>query len=145
MKCFCLSKVLEYDPATVIRDVNISAAEAQGKVWLGYSCNYAIYSVVPQVSDKLSSDFLTRLSFIKRQVCATHQVYKGSNLCHAWRLRDPEKQAEIFEVFKANTQESGLSQTSKGDERWTSLNHKLLQATKLVCSVSSNHTGRKQT
>ena len=61
-----------------------------------------------------------------------------------WKLRDPGKQAELFEVFKAKTLDSELSQTSTVDERWTSLN-KLLQATKQVCGVSSNHPWRKQT
>ena len=62
-----------------------------------------------------------------------------------WKLRDPEKQAELAEVFKAKTLDSELSQTSTVDERWTSLKDKLLQATKQVCSVSSNHPWRKQT
>ena len=62
-----------------------------------------------------------------------------------WKLRDPGKQAELSEVFKAKTLESELSQTSTVDERWTSLKDKLLQATKQVCSVSSNHPWRKQT
>ena len=62
-----------------------------------------------------------------------------------WKLRDPEKQAELSEVFKAKAQDSGLSQTRTVDERWTSLKDKLLQATKQVCSVSSNHSWRKQT
>ena len=57
-----------------------------------------------------------------------------------WKLRDPEKQAELFEVFKAKTLDSELSQTSTVDERWTSLKDKLLQATKQVCGVSSNQT-----
>ena len=69
-------------------------------------------------------------------VCATHQV---------WKLRDPGKQAELSEVFKAKTLDSELSQTSTVDERWTSLKDKLLQATKQVCGVSSNHPWRKQT
>ena len=38
-----------------------------------------------------------------------------------WKLRDPEKQAELSEVFKAKTQDSELSQTSSVDVRWTSL------------------------
>ena len=38
-----------------------------------------------------------------------------------WRLRDPGKQAELSEVFKARTLDSELSQTSTVDERWTSL------------------------
>ena len=62
-----------------------------------------------------------------------------------WKLRDPEKQAELSEVFKAKTLDSQLSQTSTVDERWTSLKDKLLQATKQVCGVSSNHPWRKQT
>ena len=62
-----------------------------------------------------------------------------------WKLRDPEKQAELSEVFKAKTQDSELSQTSSVDVRWTSLKDKLLQATKQVCGVSSNHPWRKQT
>ena len=62
-----------------------------------------------------------------------------------WKLRDPEKQAELSEVFKAKTLDSELSQTSTVDERWTSLKDKLLQATKQVCGVSSNHPCRKQT
>ena len=62
-----------------------------------------------------------------------------------WKLRDPEKQAELSEVFKAKTLDSELSQTSTVYERWTSLKDKLLQATKQVCSVSSNHPWRKQT
>ena len=62
-----------------------------------------------------------------------------------WKLRDPEKQAELSEVFKAKTQDSELSQTSSVDERWTSLKDKLLQATKLVYGVSSNYPWRKQT
>ena len=61
------------------------------------------------------------------------------------KLRDPEKQAELSEVFKAKTQDSELSQTSSVDVRWTSLKDKLLQATKQVCGVSSNHPWRKQT
>ena len=32
-----------------------------------------------------------------------------------WKLRDPEKQAELSEVFKAKTQDSELSQTSSVD------------------------------
>ena len=47
-----------------------------------------------------------------------------------WKLRDPEKQAELSEVFKAKTQDSEPSQTSSVDVRWTSLKDKLLQATK---------------
>ena len=62
-----------------------------------------------------------------------------------WKLRDPEKQAELSEVFKAKTLDSELSQTSTVDERWTSLKDKLLQATKQVCGGSSNHPWRKQT
>ena len=62
-----------------------------------------------------------------------------------WKLRDPEKQAELSEVFKVKTQDSELSQTSSVDVRWTSLKDKLLQATKQVCGVSSNHPWRKQT
>ena len=62
-----------------------------------------------------------------------------------WKLRDPEKQAELSEVFKAKTQDSELSQTSSVDVRWTSLKDKLLQASKQVCGVSSNHPWRKQT
>ena len=62
-----------------------------------------------------------------------------------WKLRDPEKQAELSEVFKAKTLDSELSQTSTVDECWTSLKDKLLQATKQVCGVSSNHPWRKQT
>ena len=62
-----------------------------------------------------------------------------------WKLRDPEKQAELSEVFKAKALDSELSQTSTVDERWTSLKDKLLQATKQVCSVSTNHPWRKQT
>ena len=62
-----------------------------------------------------------------------------------WKLRDPEKQADLSEVFKAKTQDSELSQTSSVDVRWTSLKDKLLQATKQVCGVSSNHPWRKQT
>ena len=62
-----------------------------------------------------------------------------------WKLRDPEKQAELSEVFKAKAQDSELSQASTVDERWTSLKDKLLQATKQVCGVSSNHPWRKQT
>ena len=53
-----------------------------------------------------------------------------------WKLRDPEKQAKLSEVFKAKTQDSELSQTSLKD--------KLLQATKQVCGVSSIHPWRKQ-
>ena len=62
-----------------------------------------------------------------------------------WKLRDPEKQAELSEVFIAKTQDSELSQTSSVDVRWTSLKDKLLRATKHVCGVSSNHPWRKQT
>ena len=51
----------------------------------------------------------------------------------------------LSEVFKAKTQDSELSQTSSVDVRWTSLKDKLLQATKQVCGVSSNHPWRKQT
>ena len=56
-----------------------------------------------------------------------------------WKLRDPGKQAELSEVFKAKTLDSELLQTSTVAERWTSLKDKLLQATKQVCGVSSNH------
>ena len=59
-----------------------------------------------------------------------------------WKLSDPEKQAELSE---AKTQDSELSQTSTVDERWTLLEDKLLQATKQVWGVSSNHPWRKQT
>ena len=62
-----------------------------------------------------------------------------------WKLRDPEKQAELSEVFKAKISDSELSQTSTVDEHWTSPKDKLLQATKQVCGVSSNHPWRKQT
>ena len=48
-------------------------------------------------------------------------------------------------MFKAKTLDSELSQTSTVDEHWTSLKDKLLQATKQVCGVSSNHPWRKQT
>ena len=41
-----------------------------------------------------------------------------------WKLRDPGKQAELSEVFKAKTLDSDLSQTSTVDERWTSLKDK---------------------
>ena len=34
-----------------------------------------------------------------------------------WKLRDPERQAELSEVFKAKTQDSELSQTSSVDVR----------------------------
>ena len=51
----------------------------------------------------------------------------------------------LTEVFKAKTQDSELSQTSSVEVRWTSLKDKLLQATKQVCGVSSNHPWRKQT
>ena len=61
------------------------------------------------------------------------------------KLRDPGKQAELSEVFKAKTLDSELSQTSTVDERWTSLKDKLLQARKQVCGASSNHPWRKQT
>ena len=37
-----------------------------------------------------------------------------------WKLRDPEKQARLSEVFKAKAQDSELSQASTVDERWTS-------------------------
>ena len=43
-----------------------------------------------------------------------------------WKLRDPEKQAEISEVFKAKTQDSDLSQPSTVDVCWTSLKEKTL-------------------
>ena len=36
-----------------------------------------------------------------------------------WKLRDPEKQSELSEVFKAKAQDSELSQASTVDERWT--------------------------
>ena len=62
-----------------------------------------------------------------------------------WKLRELEKQAELSEVFKAKTQDSELSQASSVDVRWTSLKDKLLQATKQVCGVSSNHPWRKKT
>ena len=62
-----------------------------------------------------------------------------------WKLRDPEKQAELSEVFKAKTLDSELSQTSSVDVCWTSLKEKILQATKQVCGNSSNHPWRKQT
>ena len=62
-----------------------------------------------------------------------------------WKQRDPEKQAELSEVFKAKTQERKLSQTSSVDVRWTSLKSKLLQAKKHVYGVSLNHPWRKQT
>ena len=62
-----------------------------------------------------------------------------------WKLRDPERQAELSEVLTAKTQDSELSQTSSIDVRWTSVKDKLLQATKKVCDVSSNHPWRKQT
>ena len=42
-----------------------------------------------------------------------------------WKLRDPEKQAELSEVFKAKTLDSELSQTSTVDELWTSLKDSL--------------------
>ena len=61
-----------------------------------------------------------------------------------WKLRDPEKQAELSEVFKAKTQDRELSQASSVDVRWTSLKDKLLQATKQVCGVSSNHPWRSR-
>ena len=48
-------------------------------------------------------------------------------------------------MFKARAQGSELSQASTVDGRWNSLNDKLLQATKQVCGVSSNHPWRKQT
>ena len=60
-----------------------------------------------------------------------------------WKLRDPEKQAELSEVFKAKA--SGLSQTSTVDDCWTSLKDKLLFASKQVCEASLNHPLRKQT
>ena len=62
-----------------------------------------------------------------------------------WKLRDPGKQAELSEVYKAKPLDSELSKTSIVDEHWTSLKDKLLQATKQVCGVSSNHPWRKQT
>ena len=61
-----------------------------------------------------------------------------------WKLKDPQKRVELSEVFKAKTQ-SHLSQTCTVNERWTSLKDNLLQATKEVCGVSSNHPWRKQT
>ena len=62
-----------------------------------------------------------------------------------WKLRDPEKQVELSEVFIVKTLDSELSQTSTLDEHWTSLLDKLLQATKQVWGVSSNQPWRKQT
>ena len=62
-----------------------------------------------------------------------------------WKLKDPEKRAELSEVFQAKTQERQLSQTCTVNERWTSMKDNLLQATKEVCGVSSNHPWRKQT
>ena len=62
-----------------------------------------------------------------------------------WKLKDPEKRAELSEVFKAKTQGRQLSQTCTVNERWTSLKDNLLQATKEVCGVSANHPWRKQT
>ena len=62
-----------------------------------------------------------------------------------WKLRDPEKQTELSKLFKTKTQDSGLSQASTIDEDWTLLKDKLLQATKQVCCVSSNHPWKKQT
>ncbi|MCU7898061.1 MAG: hypothetical protein KZQ61_05230, partial [Candidatus Thiodiazotropha sp. (ex Lucinoma aequizonata)] len=62
-----------------------------------------------------------------------------------WKLRDPEKQAELSEVFMAKTQDNDMTQTSTVDERWTSLKDNLLQATEQVCGVSSKHPWRKQT
>ncbi|MES9950785.1 MAG: endonuclease/exonuclease/phosphatase family protein, partial [Candidatus Thiodiazotropha sp.] len=62
-----------------------------------------------------------------------------------WKLRDPEKQAELSELFKAKTQDCAMTQTCTVDERWTSLKDNLLQATKQVCGVSSKHPWRKQT
>ena len=48
-------------------------------------------------------------------------------------------------MFNAKTLDSELSRTSTVGERLTSLKDKLLQATKQVCGVSSNHPWRKQT
>ena len=62
-----------------------------------------------------------------------------------WKLGDPEKQAELSEGFKAKTQDNELSHISSVDVHWTSLKDKLLQGTKQVCGVSSNHPWRKQT
>ena len=62
-----------------------------------------------------------------------------------WKLKDPEKQTEFSEVFKAKTLDSELSHTSSVDVHWTSLKDKLLQATKQACGISSNHPWRKQT
>ena len=61
-----------------------------------------------------------------------------------WKLRDPQKQAELSEVFEAKAQDSELSQACTVDERWTSLKDKLLQATKQVCGVSSNTHGESR-
>ena len=69
----------------------------------------------------------------------------SASLCHVSRCGSLEKQAELSEVFKAKAQDSELSQASTVDECWTSLKDKLLQATKQVCGVSSNHPWRKQT
>ena len=47
-----LFQVLEYDPAAVVADVRRTSGDVTGKVWLGYSCNYAIYSEVEEVSHR---------------------------------------------------------------------------------------------
>ena len=54
-----------------------------------------------------------------------------------WKLRDPEKQAELSEVFKAKMQGGELSQTGSVDVRWASLGGRLLRAAGRVCGVSS--------
>ena len=47
-----LFQVLEYDPAAVVADVRQTSGSVTGNVWLGYSCNFAIYSVVEEVSHR---------------------------------------------------------------------------------------------
>ena len=78
------------------------------------------------------------------EIALQHRLLVGDFRCSipsqpkrikVWKLRDPEKQAEFSEVFKAKTQDSELSQTSSVD----------VQATKQVDGVSSNHPWRKQT
>ena len=54
-----LSKVLEYDPAAVVADVRRTSGGVTGKVWLGYSCNYAIYSEVDEVSQDFPDTSIT--------------------------------------------------------------------------------------
>ena len=64
-----------------------------------------------------------------------------------WKLRDPEKQAEFAECFKAKVQNPIANNEAENSVEglWTTLKGNLLKTTEEVCGTSSKHQWRRQT